>query len=321
MDFTREPIIETVVTPKEGCKLVVRSSKGAGQEEHFVDAVEVVTFGSSVFYRSLERPKSFLVPAVDYEILEVREARMVLKNVGMDRSIKIGGGREAPAPKQKEVAPKEIKEQREPKELREPKDEEEGAAEEVASQPEGKSESGRKRDRRRQYRRRGRGEQASTEESQDEGVQKAETVSGDKQDENFVSSEQVPQSGATLASILPPPPMLISETIGRYKDNVLFKGAFYSKDEPTLEPIEEAAIGADVAEVSALAAEAIIPPIPQPEYGSFEASESEEEEIYRQRARQAFLEEDDDLTPMNHFGDENFPERDQADSDSTVNNP
>lgn len=321
MDFTREPIIETVVTPKEGCKLVVRSSKGAGQEEHFVDAVEVVTFGSSVFYRSLERPKSFLVPAVDYEILEVREARMVLKNVGTDRSIKIGGGRETPAPKLKEAPQKEVREQREAKELREPKDDEEVGVEEVAAQPESKSEGGRKRDRRRQYRRRGRGEQASVEESQDEGVQKAETANADKQDDSGVSSEQMLQPGATLASILPPPPMLISETIGRYKDNVLFKGAFYSKDEPTLEPIEEAAIGADVAEVNALAAGAIIPPIPQPEYGSFEASESEEEEIYRQRARQAFLEEDDDLTPMNRFGEEDFPERDQADSDSTVNNP
>ncbi|MEI8125089.1 MAG: hypothetical protein WCG42_05000, partial [Parachlamydiaceae bacterium] len=95
MDFTREPIIETVITPKEGCKIVVRSSKSNGQEEHFVDAVEVVSFGHSFFFRSLERPKTFLVPATDYEILEVREARMVLKNVGIDRTIKIAGGREA----------------------------------------------------------------------------------------------------------------------------------------------------------------------------------------------------------------------------------
>jgi len=94
VDFTREPIIETVITPKEGCKLVVRSSKSTGQEEYFVDAVEVVSFGHSFFFRSLERPKTFFVPATDYEILEVRETRMVLKNVGIDRTIKIGGGRE-----------------------------------------------------------------------------------------------------------------------------------------------------------------------------------------------------------------------------------
>ena len=95
MDFTREPVIQTVITPKEGCKLVVRSSKGLSQEEYFVDAVEVVSFGGAVFFRSLEKPKNFLLPVTDYEILEVREARMVLKHVGMDRSIKIGGGREA----------------------------------------------------------------------------------------------------------------------------------------------------------------------------------------------------------------------------------
>ena len=59
VDFTREPIVETVITPKEGCKLVVRSSKSSGQEEYFVDAVEVVSFGTSFFFRSLERPKSF----------------------------------------------------------------------------------------------------------------------------------------------------------------------------------------------------------------------------------------------------------------------
>ena len=77
MDFTREPIIETIITPKEGCKLVVRSSKSAGQEEYFVDALEVVSFGGQSFFRSLERPKAFLVPTSDDEVLEVREARMV----------------------------------------------------------------------------------------------------------------------------------------------------------------------------------------------------------------------------------------------------
>src|SRR5579872_1169412 len=94
VNFTREPIIETVITPREGCKLVVRNSKGNDQEDYYVDAVEVVSFGHSFFFRSLERPKSFLVPVSDYEILQVREARMVLKNVGLDRSIKIAGGRE-----------------------------------------------------------------------------------------------------------------------------------------------------------------------------------------------------------------------------------
>ncbi len=94
MNYTREPIIETVISPKEGCKLVVRNSKGGGQEEYFVDSIEVVSFGNAIFYRSLERPKSFLVPASDYEVIEVKETKMVLKNVGIERSIKIGGGKE-----------------------------------------------------------------------------------------------------------------------------------------------------------------------------------------------------------------------------------
>ena len=88
MDFTREPIVETVITPREGYRLVVRSSKSAGLEEHFVDALEVVTFGNASFFRSTERPKPFVVPVGDYEILEVREPRMVLKTP-IEGSIKI----------------------------------------------------------------------------------------------------------------------------------------------------------------------------------------------------------------------------------------
>ena len=47
-------------------------------------------FGSSLFFRSTERPKSFLVPVSDYEILEQKEMKLPLKNVSIDRSIKIG---------------------------------------------------------------------------------------------------------------------------------------------------------------------------------------------------------------------------------------
>ena len=72
MDFTRQPVLETIITPREGFKLVVRSSKGNSQEEYFVEAVEIVTFGSATFLRSLEKPKCFLLPISDYEILEHR---------------------------------------------------------------------------------------------------------------------------------------------------------------------------------------------------------------------------------------------------------
>jgi hypothetical protein len=93
VNYTREPIIETIITPKEGCKLVVRNTKGVGQEEYFVEALEVVSFGHAVFFRSTERPKAFLLPVTDYEVVELKETRMVLKNVGIERSIKIGGGK------------------------------------------------------------------------------------------------------------------------------------------------------------------------------------------------------------------------------------
>lgn len=228
MDFTREPIIETVITPKEGCKIVVRSSKSAGQEEYFVDALEVVSFGNALFYRSLEKPKAFLVPATDYEILEVREARMVLKNVGLDRSIKIGGGRE---PKQaKEAAP----EKAESAEI-----EEVAVAEEGVVQADTRADK--KRDRRRQQRRR-RGNREETVTPKEEPIR---TSSETPQTDVEVQSGAEPVSVGSkstegqpavstptfMSSLLPPPPTLISETIGRYKENVLFKNAFYSKEE------------------------------------------------------------------------------------------
>lgn len=86
MNFTRDAVILSVITPKEGCKLVVRNSKGVGQEDYLVDAVEVISFGSSCFFRSSERPKSFLLPINDYEILEIKETRMVLKSATEEKS-------------------------------------------------------------------------------------------------------------------------------------------------------------------------------------------------------------------------------------------
>lgn len=236
MDFTREPVIETVVTPREGCKLVVRSSKSAGQEEYFVDAVEVVSFGHSLFFRSLERPKAFLVPVSDYEILEVREARMVLKNVGIDRSIKIAGGREAP-PRQ----PKEVPHEREPL----PAIEEVPAlvGEEALPLPETRLEK--KRGRRHYRRRRGRDEPAAKElgegleapsmDEMGEIGEPKETLKTESQLElatqSLEESEAVVTTPLILSSILPPPPTLISETIARYKDNAMFKGAFFVREE------------------------------------------------------------------------------------------
>ena len=93
MDFTREPIIETIITPKEGFKLVIRNSSGKLQEEYGVSSVEIVSFGKSLFFRSLEKPKPFLLPVSEYEVIETREIRTVLKKPQTEKTIKIGGGK------------------------------------------------------------------------------------------------------------------------------------------------------------------------------------------------------------------------------------
>ncbi|MBS4165567.1 Uncharacterized protein NEOC65_000628 [Neochlamydia sp. AcF65] len=226
MDFTREPIIETVITPKEGCKIVVRNSKNVGQEEYFVDALEVVSFGTAIFFRSLEKPKSFLVPVNDYEILEVREARMVLKNVGLERSIKIGGGRETKAVKEMPI------DKMDPAAM----EESNVIAEEQTTATDNRAEK--KRDRRRQQRRRrGREEQIKEDIGGTEAISSFEDVG--QLDVASSSEGKVTGEGQPLAQppapfmsgLLPPPPTLISETIGRYKENILFKNAFYTREE------------------------------------------------------------------------------------------
>lgn len=234
MDFTRQPIIETVITAKEGCKLVIRSSKSTGQEEYFVDAIEVVSFGSTFFFRSQEKPKAFLVPTSDYEVLEVREARMVLKNVGMNRAIKIGGGKEKPL---KEVFEKPLEKpvvEKAPKEKEKEKEKEEEQELQAAS----RQTTERKRDRRRSFKRRKRGEEPGDQMDLPMGdiplippppmaispIRLSETRMGGEVNQGGATNLEL--SATLFGSLLPPPPNLISETIERYKDNKLFEGVF-----------------------------------------------------------------------------------------------
>lgn len=225
MDFTREPIVETVITPKEGYKLVVRSSKSTGQEEYFVDAVEVVSFGHSLFFRSIEKPKCFLVPVSDYEVLEVREARMVLKNVGVDQSIKIAGGRETHIRAPREAEKSEATSQR---------------VEAVAAGSEASDEAaptGKKRERRRHSRRRRgheeapkEGEQAQTAEQEGESHERTPSAASEAR-EGDVQGVPTPLQ---FSALLQPPPTLISETIGRYKET--FKEAFFTPEIESIAP-------------------------------------------------------------------------------------
>ncbi len=261
MDFTREPIIETVITPKEGYKIVVRSSKNPGSEEYFVDAVEVVTFGSCSFFRSLERPKAFLVPVSDYEILEVREARIVLKNVGLERSIKISGGKE------RENKPKEVKEERAPQETQPLT---------PAEQKQPDSRDGRRRDRRRQGRRRREDDVALPKEGASPHDEQKIELTPPSQDSTGLTAESQPIAQSILSSLLTPPPTLISETLKSYKENALFKEAFYTKEEL------EQGKGKDIVE------EIVEPQAPVDsisEFEEFQRSVERDEEIYNERVK------------------------------------
>lgn len=182
MNFTREPIIETIITPKDGYKLVVRSSKSSGGEEYAVDAVEVVSFGNALFFRSQERPRPFLVPVTDFEIVEAKETRVVLKNASFERSIKIGGGKEGSmkASKEKEEEPEQVEQRLE-----------------------------KKRERRRHRRRRG-GVQTE-EETPQPPAQETAAEGGGAEDETPVSSSPV-------SRLIPPPPGLISDKIAKTRE-------------------------------------------------------------------------------------------------------
>lgn len=202
MNFTREPIIETIVTPKEGFKLVLRNSKGTNPEEYFVDSVQIILIGNNCFYRSFEKPKPFLLPAQDYEIFEVRETKMVMKLPAAEKvAIKIGGGKTVVKPVSEEEVEK--------------------PAEEA---PQERNE--RRRDRRRMRRQKDRFEK---EETTDE-----KPIQEEEQPDEKASLNITPPN-----TLIPPPNTLISETIARYKDIPGFASAFFERKEESFESVEE----------------------------------------------------------------------------------
>jgi hypothetical protein len=228
VNFTREPIIETIITPKDGYKIVVRSSKGSGQEEYSVDAVEVVSFGNSFFFRCLERPKCFLVPVADYEIIEAKETKVVLKNIAVERAIKIGGGREAPhKPQREQVAEK-------------AHDTEESVVEETEQASSEAPLEHRKRDRKRNRRRRPSDERGEPRDSRQQEGQPGREVRTPavKADQGGAPSDETPVSSPTFSTLFPPPTTLISETISRYSE-AGFLSKPIKKEESTSQGQEE----------------------------------------------------------------------------------
>lgn len=202
MNFTREPIIETIITPKEGFKLVIRNSNGNSQEEHSVSSVEVVSFGKSFFFRSLEKPKAFLLPVSDFEVIETRETRTVLKKPKIEKSIKIGGGK-ASKSKGKELPP----------------EEEEAPPEEPKKRTRGKA------SRRRRSTKKEEKAQAEVEEVVEDSA------------ETTVTEEEVAQP--QRRTLLPPPTSLISEQINRYKDYLAAEGALLPEELEEGDKVEE----------------------------------------------------------------------------------
>lgn len=206
MNFTREPIIETIITPREGSRLLVRSSKQGTQEEFAVDAVEVVSFGQSLFYRSLERPRPFLVPVGDYEVVEVKESRVVLKNAQYEKTIKIGGGREASFRKEED-------EQALPLALED---------EVMDETPQQQPSQNRKRDRHRRRRR-----------SHEERSEMKQRVEEPPKEGEAQTPKTEPALPPSFSHLIPPPTSLISDTIHRYKEQQQEPEKPASAPEPT----------------------------------------------------------------------------------------
>ncbi|MCB1180617.1 MAG: hypothetical protein KDK55_01160 [Chlamydiia bacterium] len=188
MHFTREPIIETIISAREGHKLILRNSKRGSQEEFVIDSVEVISFGGVCLFRSQEKPKPFLIPINDYEILETREARMVLKGVGIEKGIKIAGGKEAV--------------------IKTPKGEE---------KEEGYSEK--KRERRRTRKKRGESRRETLHD--EKGKLSSGQENGSSEPEVSIGKER------PASALIPPPTTLISETLARYKETPIYAGAFF----------------------------------------------------------------------------------------------
>ncbi|MBS0656174.1 MAG: hypothetical protein JSR46_10380 [Verrucomicrobia bacterium] len=219
MDFTREPIIETVITPREGHRLVVRSSKSATQEEHFVDALEVVSFGNALFFRCIERPKPFIVPVADYEVLEVREPRIVLKTPMQERTAQDRG----PSAREHAHKPKIEAEKKEPVSTEKESQPQERQA--ATAAPEGRND--RRRERRRPFRRRRGQAREETEGMSGEERQEEESQGSEPLDEG----QKILSTAPMLSSILPPPATLVRDDLPRLREQEVYKGAFFIRDE------------------------------------------------------------------------------------------
>ena len=77
MHFTRDPIVETVLTARDGYKFnLTHMSNG---KEYSTTVVQIVSIGNVVCYCSVDQVDSFLLPLAEYQLVEVKEAKLPLK--------------------------------------------------------------------------------------------------------------------------------------------------------------------------------------------------------------------------------------------------
>lgn len=78
MYYTREPIILSVLSAKEGYNLVLKSTKISNEEPYAVASVSIVNFSGAIFYRSLF-DRDFLLPVSDYIVVEEKQVKLNVK--------------------------------------------------------------------------------------------------------------------------------------------------------------------------------------------------------------------------------------------------
>lgn len=207
MNFTREPIIETVISTKDGFKIAVRNSKCIESKEYIVDAVEIVSFGTALFFRCREKPNVFLVPVADFELTEVKETRFVLKSSSLDKTIKIHSTKEHLHRSLKEDLEENLVEGGESP----------GEPSNIEAQDAGSSEGRKKRNRKRKNR--SSKSAKETPEGTDNVVNEGDK-GGDNKDETSVSSPS-----SVIPKLLPPPP-LVGERGPLGKGETLYEDSF-----------------------------------------------------------------------------------------------
>jgi hypothetical protein len=180
----------------------------------------VRTKGSAELFRSQERPRAFLVPVSDYEVLELKETRMVLKTGTTDRAnIKISGGREAGGREGREAGSREAREGREARPEPAPRDEtltESRPAERPFNKREKRRRGRRGRDRDRNY------DQPQSSAQGEGGREHPPEPAQDRQPPEDhlspdASSPEAEKAPSFISKLFPPPPTLIKESLGRYK--------------------------------------------------------------------------------------------------------